>query len=301
MSDRNMQPGQPFPFSAAFWNPTIQAAQDYRLSQSPAPSGGVSRFADGQRAVEILIKNNSSGTVGRHGILRISGIVITPTANEAQFRDRPIFLGSAPDGASTHGIVVTLEPIKQNKIGRAIIVGLSVAKVNVTSASHKFAKPINTNTTNFVSDASEGFPLIWGVHTGTQPSWCAILLGSGPAGGQTTMVLARATADVTAASATFAAKIKATICGTPQTFDADITVENLAPGDYVTPTITGNYLPTTTDNVFLLLAGMNFVAVKANTDTTSWPASGAHKTGWFILQGPGTYADCVATEEPPPP
>lgn len=114
----------------------------------------------------------------------------------------------------------------------------------------------------------------------------------GAVGGETIIVIARATADVTAASQTFAAKIKATISGTPQTFDADITVENLAPGDYVTPTITGNYLPTTTENVFLLLAGMNFIAVKANTDTTSWPDAGAHKTGWFILQAPGTYADC---------
>lgn len=300
MSNRNLQPGQAFPFSAGFWNPILQAATDFKNSQSPQPSG-VAGLLPAQHAVEILIRNESSSTVNRNGILRISGIAITPTASEARFRDRPIFIGQAPDGASTHGIVVTLEPIKQNAIGRAIIVGLSVAQVNVTSASHKFAKPINTNTTNFVSDAAEGFPLIWGVHTGTQPSWCAILLGSGPGGGQTTMVIARATADVTGNSQTFAAKIKATICGTPQTFDADITVENLAPGDYVTPTIAGNYLPTTTDNVFLLLAGMNFIAVKANTDNTSWPASGAHKTGWFIVQAPGTYADCIATEEPPPP
>lgn len=179
MSDRSLQPGQPFPYSAAFWNPTIQAAQDYRLSQSPQPGGNAGRYVSAQRAVEILIRNNTSSTVGRHGILKVSGIVIAPTDNELEFRDRPVFIGSAPDSASTHGIVVTLEPIKQDAIGRAIIVGLSVAQVNVTSSTHKFAKPIASNTTNFVSDAAEGFPLIWGVHTGTQPSWCAILLGSG--------------------------------------------------------------------------------------------------------------------------
>jgi hypothetical protein len=111
-------------------------------------------------------------------------------------------------------------------------------------------------------------------------------------GGEIVIIIARATADVTATDSTFAAKIKATICGTPQTFDEDITVENLAPGDFTTPTVTGDYLTTSTENVFLLLEGMNFIAVKANTDTTSFPASGAPKTGWFILQAPGTYADC---------
>ena len=108
-------------------------------------------------------------------------------------------------------------------------------------------------------------------------------------GGGTIIVIARATADVTAASKTFSAQIKATIAGTPQTFDETITVENLAPGDFTTPTVSGNYIPTTTDNVFLLLEGMNFIAVKANTDSTSWPYSSAEKTGWFILQAPGVF------------
>jgi hypothetical protein len=111
----------------------------------------------------------------------------------------------------------------------------------------------------------------------------------GGGGGDIVIIIARATADVTAADSTFSAKIKATICGTPQTFDADITVENLAPGDFTTPTVSGDYLVTSTDNVFLLLEGMNFIAVKANTDSVSFPNSGAEKTGWFILQAPGVF------------
>jgi hypothetical protein len=113
--------------------------------------------------------------------------------------------------------------------------------------------------------------------------------GESTGGSDTVIVIARATADVTASSKTFSAKIKATIAGDPQTFDETITVENLAPGDYTTPTVTGNYIPTTTDNVFLLLEGMNFIAVKSNTDSTSWPYSSAEKTGWFILQAPGVF------------
>jgi len=113
--------------------------------------------------------------------------------------------------------------------------------------------------------------------------------GGGGGGGEIVIIIARATADVTAADSTFSAKIKATICGSPQTFDEDITVENLAPGDFTTPTVTGDYLTTSTENVFLLLEGMNFIAAKANTDTASFPASGAPKTGWFILQAPGVF------------
>jgi hypothetical protein len=296
MSDRNMQPGRPFPFSAGFWNPVLQAAQDFRHSQSPQPNG-IAGLLPAQHAVEILIRNESSSTVVRHGILRISGIAITPTANEAQFRDRPIFIGQAPDSASTHGIVVTLEPIKQNAIGRAIIVGLAVAQVNVTSASHKFAKPINANRTNFASDASEGFPLIWGVHTGTQPSWCAILLGSGPQG-ESTMVIARALADVVETTSSFSCKVKATICGTPQTFNATITVENLRAGNYVTPDDDSAYGHGSGNGevVAILKRGMNLIAVKSRSDFSL-------ETGWMWLQTGGVFLPIEAgppAEEPPP-
>lgn len=297
MSDRSLQPGQPFPYSAAFWNPTIQAAQDYRLSQSPQPGGNAGRYVSAQRAVEILIRNNTSSTVGRHGILKVSGIVITPTDNELEFRDRPVFLGSAPDSASTHGIVVTLEPIKQNAIGRAIIVGLSVAKVNVTSSTHKFAKPIASNTTNFVSDAAEGFPLIWGVHTGTQPSWCAILLGSGPAGAETTMVIARALADVVETTSSFSCKVKATICGTPQTFNTTITVENLRAGNYLTPDDDSAYGHGSGNGevVAILKRGMNLIAVKSRSDFSL-------ETGWMWLQTGGVFLPIEPpVEEAPPP
>jgi hypothetical protein len=295
MSDRNLQPGQPFPFGAGFWNPVIQAATDFRHSQSPQPSG-IAGLLPAQHAVEILIRNESSGTVGRHGVLRISGIAITPTAAEARFRDRPIFIGSAPDGASTHGIVVTLEAIKQNAIGRAIIVGLAVAQVNVTSASHKFAKPINANTTNLVSDASEGFPLIWGVHTGSQPSWCAVLLGSGPGGGETTMVIARALANVNENTSSFNCKIKATISGSPQTFNETITVENLRAGNYVTPNDDSAYGHGTGNGeaVAILLRGMNLIAVKSRSDFSL-------ATGWMWLQTGGVFLPIDPPDPPPEP
>lgn len=111
----------------------------------------------------------------------------------------------------------------------------------------------------------------------------------GGGGSDTVIVIARATADVAATDTTFAAKIKATIAGPAQTFDADITVENFNPGDFTTPTVAGDYVTTSTDNVFLLLEGMNFLAIKANTDADSFPASGAPKTGWFIFQAPGVF------------
>lgn len=295
MSSRDLAPGEAFPFGAGFWNPVLQAAADFRASQSPQPAGPAGSLP-GQHAIQVLVRNESSGTVDRHGVLRISGIAITPTAAEARFRDRPIFIGQAPNGSSTHGIVVTIEPIKQNAIGRAIIVGLAVAKVNVTDAAHKFAKPVNTNTTKFDSDAAEGFPLIWGVHTGTQPSWCAILLGSGPAG-ESTMIIARALADVIETTSSFSCKVKATICGSPQTFNTTITVENLRAGNYITPDDNSAYGHGAGNGevVAILKRGMNLVAVKSRADFSLG-------TGWFWLQSGGVFLPIEPpVEEPPPP
>ena len=292
---QSLNPGENFPFSAQFWNPFLQAADDYRTSRTPRPNGP-GGLLHGQHAIEVLVRNESSATVVRHGVLRVSGVAITPTDREASFRDRPILIGMAPDGPSSHGIVVTLEAIKQNEIGRAMIVGLAVAKVNVTAADHKFAKPINANTTNFASDPVEGFPIIWGVHTGSQPSWCAILLGSGPAA-TTTIVIARALEDVIETTSSFDCKIKATISGTPQTFNSEITVENLRAGNYLTPDDDSAYGHGSGNGevVAILKRGMNLIAVKARADFSL-------ATGWMWLQTGGVFLPIEPpTEEAPPP
>lgn len=285
MTSRDLVPGEAFPFGAGFWNPVLQAAADFRASQSPQPAGPAG-LLPGQHAIEVLVRNESSGTVDRHGVLRISGIAITPTAAEARFRDRPIFIGQAPNGSSTHGIVVTIEPIKQNAIGRAIIVGLAVAKVNVTDAAHKFAKPVNTNTTKFDSDAAEGFPLIYGVHTGTQPSWCAILLGSGPAGGGMNIIVARVQEPVTSTMEEFDATAAAVVLGTGPAVDTPIVVDNLNAGlinESAVGNITGAYRAAGTvgEEVFVFLKGMTIYCLQGTGGR------------WKVFQGGGAFEDTV--------
>lgn len=193
----------------------------------------------------------------------------------------------------------------QTQAADLVVAGVSWCNVTINSISHQFAKIEDNELVSQADEEDAVARIIAPIEEG--PSLIQFPL-PGKAGGSTTViVIARVLTDVDHTTKTFNARIKATIAGPPQVFDTEITVENFHPGTYDPPTTTGDYISSTSNNMFLLLSGMNIIVVQSNTDTTSWPHSGAPKTGWFILQAPGTYRDCEEepsdpeTSDPPPP
>jgi len=177
--------------------------------------------------------------------------------------------------------------------------GTSWCKVTVTDVDHPYAK---IESGDLVSTDNEDDAVADILHTDGDVSLIYFPRPGKGGGEPTTIVVARVLLDVDSTDATFTAKIKGTIAGTPQTFDEEITVENLDMGNTNTPVLTGDYTHAN-QQVFVLLAGMNIIVAKANTDTVSWPHASAPKCGWFILQAPGTLA-CepeVESSDPPPP
>ena len=125
----------------------------------------------------VLIKNASGQDVPMCGVLGISGVEINPSGGNLtgtadadkrarEFVSRPILTGVTPTTAHAESFVVTLEPIANNKIGRAAVSGAFACKVNVTNANHRFATAKNNDRTQLQSSACGVLQLVW-KETGT--------------------------------------------------------------------------------------------------------------------------------------
>ena len=176
-NDGRIEPGQKLAgaISARAWN-RAQDAADRVLGVGTGANGGGATGAEPAPNV-VLIKNTSGQDVPMCGVLGISGVEINPSGGNLtgtadadkrarEFVSRPILTGVTPAAAHAESFVVTLEPIANNKIGRAAVSGVFACKVNVTNASHRFATAKNDDGSQLQSAACGVLQLVW-KETGT--------------------------------------------------------------------------------------------------------------------------------------
>jgi hypothetical protein len=119
----------------------------------------------------VLIQNNSGADVPWLGVLGISGVEIDPSGGNLtgdtdadrkarEFATRPVLTGGLPSSGSDD-FVVAMEPIKSGAIGRAACGGVFACKVNVTNATHKFAKAKDGDRTQLQSASCGVLQLLW--------------------------------------------------------------------------------------------------------------------------------------------
>lgn len=114
------------------------------------------------------------------GVLAISGVVNDPTSGDsaaAQWADTPVLEGAAPSDVPGAKFVVTLEPIKAGKIGRAAIDGVVQVKLDVESESDAFAS--TSGSTSMLSTGQSGEAAILWKESGTGSNkWGLVRLGT---------------------------------------------------------------------------------------------------------------------------
>jgi hypothetical protein len=143
MSLRKVTPGEPVRLSAEMHNLSVQAIEHYQRMGRGFRDVPLHEF---QQTGICLIRNDSGSDVGRFGVLGISGPLLTPEENLRSFQNIIAFKGITPSQASHEGkFCVTLEPIREGKIGRAVFSGVCVCKLNIehdpTSSSSSMPEP----------------------------------------------------------------------------------------------------------------------------------------------------------------
>lgn len=180
--------GDPFRFKAMVHNALIDLINERRI---PGMGGGSRIPGHPENETAILVKNATGQDIPQFGVVAITTPSILQSANDQAFRSRHWWNGDTPTSSSI--VAITQEPIAKGntgtetdgRIGPAIMLGQTPAKVNVTDSSHTFCVP-STSTSTLDSAATGPIKLLWydtsGGSTGND-KWAKVLLLNSSAGG----------------------------------------------------------------------------------------------------------------------
>lgn len=151
MSDtsRKAAPGEPLNIAAATWNNVLDATADFLKRKGGRQGGGpLGRSFPG--LIQVAVRNDTGGDLERGHILSPTDSIVDEVEQPEDVQRLPVFAGDAPS-ATSDPVLVLLEPIAADGIGRAAVGGVAVCTVSVSSGAHKWARPTAGNTTRLES------------------------------------------------------------------------------------------------------------------------------------------------------
>jgi hypothetical protein len=132
----------------------------------------------------ITIRNDTGTNLSRFYVAAITGVVITPSANQAEFKNNPAFVASWPTADTLDKCVILMELIATGAFGRAMILGVTPVLISVTNENHGYAQPSTMTPAYLVSATSGSFRILW-KESGTGVKWAVVQfpVGGGSGGG----------------------------------------------------------------------------------------------------------------------
>jgi hypothetical protein len=166
--------GEEFSVSATAWNTLMDVAQREYGGAGSAGGGGVGVGGD---HVVCRVLNNSGAAVDRFAVLGVSDAAITLADNANDFKNVPIISGVTPTVADFTGyFVITLEPIRNGKIGRCAIAGMCPVQVNMLTSGDLWADVKDSDSTQLQSNPLGSTQILY-VPSGTGTKWAWVRLG----------------------------------------------------------------------------------------------------------------------------
>lgn len=171
---QKVAPNQPLQIAARTWNGLLEAGQDFarrKLGVEGAPLGGDPL----NPAVRVLVRNDTGGDLAAGSILALGTPIISAADYPREVSRQPLFPGDLA-AATTDAFAVTLAPIEQNDIGRAVIMGLVSCSVDVTDSTHTYATPKVGDSDKLASASTGPARILWrgSGSSGTKKALCLI-------------------------------------------------------------------------------------------------------------------------------
>lgn len=130
-----------------------------------------------QQADIVLVRNDSGSPRQQFDILGIDGPIISPDANETEFRSRVALKGVTPGESHIGRFVVLAEPLANGKIGKAFVAGACPVKLNVDDDKEwRYAEIADGVTANLKVSMQGSAGILWRAG-GTGVQWAVVRLG----------------------------------------------------------------------------------------------------------------------------
>lgn len=131
---RHVQPGDRLRIPAALYNTQVDMAQAWRAGAIAPGSGRLFQYFDSARDLGssiVRVRNDSQEVISAHSAMGIAAMVGVDTAAAfCSLRPVPPLSVVLPDPkAHDRRFCITLDPIRPGKVGRAVVAGLALAKL----------------------------------------------------------------------------------------------------------------------------------------------------------------------------
>jgi hypothetical protein len=184
--------GEKFKVKANTWNAFIDAAEYHKNHQLQL---GAESLRNNSKSGIILVRNDSVSLLEQFMPVILDDLIIQPDdeEKEQEFKSRvPVFSGEKVSADNKDKPFAILQvPLESEKIGKALLQGITPAKINIGNESHQYAK---LDASELVS-CSNGIGRILWKESGTGEKWCLLQLGGGGSGGNNYSGFFRLTAD----------------------------------------------------------------------------------------------------------
>lgn len=145
---------------ARTWNALLEAGQDFQRRKLAGGGGGPMRNDPLNPAVRVLVRNDTGSDLDPGAVVALGTPIVSAADYPRAVAQSPLFPGTVP-AAVTDAFAVLLDPLADEEIGRAVIMGVATCSVNVAGATDTYATPKAGDETQLESAATGPARILW--------------------------------------------------------------------------------------------------------------------------------------------
>lgn len=133
---------------------------------------------------EIRIKYTGSKTLNQFAAVALTGLVLTPENCDEFATAVPTFTaGTMTAALADSPFAICRKPANPGEITKAVLTGVTPARVTIKDAAHQFAKPTPDSEAGALESCESGTArIVWKAGSSGE-QWCILQIGAGGAGG----------------------------------------------------------------------------------------------------------------------